>query len=268
MINTTTGHINRRNPLRVVYIKGDELTDGSIRILPDLTGENAEFQLRTGGIWNDTGLQIAASSIALGRDLKLSGAGEFLQTASVNQASEALIPHTNFTDSGTNFPITPVLGQLIERVVAQPDDSDERVGTTLSTSILSPFNGLLPKAYARTGSVGATEPVCLTIRNGGPTGPIYWQRNLEAALLGTPNTEFEIDFEGFLQANIGILVHLEMVSDATFSLKTNPAGVWWQALDFQVIAEEDLISDNLVLANDAGLVFQNDGGFIANDVFP
>ena len=81
------------NPTNFIYLKGDEDTDGSLRIVPDLDDEeNFEFQLRTGGVWNDTGIQIAASTIHLGRDLRIGGAGDWVRLTNTAESLQALIP--------------------------------------------------------------------------------------------------------------------------------------------------------------------------------
>ncbi len=45
------------NPQNVVYVKGNELLDGSLRIIVDSTGSLFQFEERISGVWNITGLK-------------------------------------------------------------------------------------------------------------------------------------------------------------------------------------------------------------------
>lgn len=50
--------VNIENPLDVVYLKGDDTTDDSIRFILDIGDTFLEIEKRINGIWNPTGLQI------------------------------------------------------------------------------------------------------------------------------------------------------------------------------------------------------------------
>ena len=104
----------------VLYIKGDEKTNGSLRIIPDTSFETeAEFQLREDGVWNDTGILIAASTVYLGRELQISGGGEWMLTKDAGTDIKSLIPHVRFDDSdGTDeVVVVPQLGTLQSGVI-------------------------------------------------------------------------------------------------------------------------------------------------------
>ena len=82
-------------PGSTIYINGDSETDGSIRLVPDLSsGTELEVQRRSDGVWNDTGIVIAASTIYLGRELQISAAGEYMLTKDGhgNQVAGAACP--------------------------------------------------------------------------------------------------------------------------------------------------------------------------------
>jgi len=127
----STIDVTKVNPREILYIKGDANTNGSLRLMPDVTDENFEFQLRQDDVWNDTGIQIAASTIHLGRDLQMSGAGEFIRTTEVINDTESLVPHVTYDDDGTEIAHTPILGPKFTRFIVQSDDASEITGTTL-----------------------------------------------------------------------------------------------------------------------------------------
>lgn len=268
LVETTGGRasVKQSNPDGFVYIKGCEFTDGSIRLLPDDTSENVEFQLRTAGVWNETGIQIAGASIHIGRDLEMAAAGEYVRTHEIRDGQDSLIPHVFFNDTGTEFPHSPVLGKKVTRLVLQADNSSQIVGTDIQATSLSPANLLASRVYFQTGSIGATAPTTLTFRRDSISGPIFWQRVLPSSLMMTPNTEFIVDLFGFAEGDEGETIHIQFVSDETISLKSNSGGDLWVAIDFFPLTEVDLLQENLLLAGDAGLIVTNDASFAVGNL--
>lgn len=63
--------VKQSNPDEFVYIKGCEFTDGSLRLLPDITSKKIEFQLRTNGVWNETGIQAVQDIFLIANDAGL-----------------------------------------------------------------------------------------------------------------------------------------------------------------------------------------------------
>lgn len=232
------------NPGEIVYVNGNEVTDGSIRLIVDDTAENVEFQLREAGVWNVTGIQIAASSVFLGWSLKLSGAGEWIQTFESVSGDQALIPHVNYTDAGTEVVHSPVLGAKVIKNILQPDDSEEVSGKVLSLSVLGIDTTLLSKAYFRTGSIGGTAPVSIALRDGSASGQIFWQKQFPTSLFATPNIEITIELESLVETKAGETVFIEIASDEDISLKSNLAGFWWIASDFFPTSSIDISTIN------------------------
>lgn len=237
-------NVGVNNPDNFVYVKGNESTDGSLRLLRDETLLNVEFQLRTNGVWNVTGIQIAAASVFLGWSLKLSGAGEWLQTFEDVTGRNALIPHVFYTDAGTGTVHSPVLDAKIIKFIFQPDDSEEVTGTTLSIDVLGTQNFLLSKGYFRVGSIGSTSPVMVTLRAGSSSGPIFWQENFPTSVFATPNSEVEIALESLVETVIGENIYVEMKSDNPISLKSDLAGLWWIAVDSFPVSDIDISTVN------------------------
>ena len=90
------------NLLNALYVKGDANTDGSVRLRPDSQNPtNLVIEERSSGVWNPTGVEVAASTIYLGRDLRLGGDGDWLRQEKQGAAArDALIPHHEFSDAG------------------------------------------------------------------------------------------------------------------------------------------------------------------------
>jgi hypothetical protein len=211
--------------------------------MPGPGGIDHRFQLRTAGVWNDTGIQVAAATVALGRDVLLSAAGDWLQVSDNDGDVLSLTPHIEFDDAGTvPLPHTAILQPKVIRQVVQPDDSQERIGTSIHTLLLSPIKALRTKLYYRTGSVIATQPVTITIQKDNILGPIVFQKDLPAALLGIPNTEFSIDIDGAVEFDIGETVSILWASAATFSIRGNASNQNWVALDLFPLSEESIVT--------------------------
>lgn len=274
LVGTTGGRasVKQSNPDGFVYIKGCEFTDGSLRLLPDSTSENIEFQLRTDGVWNETGIQIAGATIHVGRDLDISAGGEYIQTLEATANKNSLIPHVAFDDNGTGFPHNPVLGKKVVRLLLQPDESFEVTGTDLQVTTDNPLTNpntgavLASRLYMKTGSIGATAPVTIVFRRGSSVGPVFFQQVLPVSLMGTPNTEFFINLFGFLEGTPGQDISIQLFSNEIFSLKSNSSGVFFGGIDAFPLVEVDLLQDNLLLANDAGLIITNDASFAVGNL--
>ena len=58
MIRKFQSNVNIVNPLNILYIKGNESTDGSIRFILNSGFDNIEIEKREDGIWNPTDLEI------------------------------------------------------------------------------------------------------------------------------------------------------------------------------------------------------------------
>lgn len=256
------------NAAEYIYLRGNADTDGSLRLLPTTNVANQfKFQLRTDGTWNDTGIQVQGETVHLGRNLSLASAGEWLETNSqAGDTDRNLVPHINFNDDGTQTPHVPLLSPKVTRLEVQPDDSSEVSGLILESLQASPVSNLVDRLYLKVGSIGATESVLMTFRYGGDAGPIFWEHLFPASLMATPGAEIHV--EGGLNPGFaGGLVHIRLSSVAPISLKSNLAGDFWTALDFWLVRTDDLIQENLVIADDAGIVLTEDASFLMTNAF-
>lgn len=234
-------HVSVDNPIAIVYIRGNETTDGSIRLLPDTsTSENVEFQLRTEGVWNDTGIQIAASTIFLGRDLEIQGAGDWISTTDVQLDHLALIPHIEYDDEGTRDAAhIPILKPLVVDFPIQPIFDTEIITSSHIDVQINPLDLLAKDTKMKTGSVAATEPV--TIEFSRPTGVVFWKKNLPASQFAA-GVDVAIELDGLVEAFAGEIIETRITSAATFSLLGDSSGEAYTLLSFFEISEEDIIS--------------------------
>ena len=252
-------NVSITNPVGTIYVKGSEFVDGSIRLVPDAAGVNVEMQQRADGVWNETGLQLNAETLHLGRELEISGSGGFLQTTNIDSGLSSLLPRIPFDNTGTEAPVSRSLSNKLIRVVVQPDESTEVIGKSIVSLVTPQLNALATQVYLKTGSVGATAPVLHTLRKGGPSGLIIWQRLHPTSVFGTPNVEIAIDFVGMIELVLSELIHASFTSDNDFSMKQNAAQTnSWTAIDFFRRGKDILLTDNFVLGNDLAVAFNNE----------
>jgi hypothetical protein len=225
-----------------LYLSGNEFVDGSLRAIPDLvTGENFELQLRTNGVWNDTGLQIAASTVFLGRDLELKGAGDWVHTTDIQGDHKALVPHIEFTDAGGTVQSghMPILTPLIENFPIQTDFSQEIVTQNYTVTQINPAELLAKRAHYKTGSVAATQPVNISYER--PLGTIFWTQNFPASRFPA-NTDVTIELKGLLEGFTNEEIITVITSVADFSLLGDLAGTAYTLLDFYLLSEEQIMT--------------------------
>ena len=82
----------------------------------------------------------------------------------------------------------------------------------------------------------------------------------------TPNTEFIVELLGLLEGTQGQVVSTQLTSDATISLKSNSSGIFTTRTDFFPLSDVDLLQDNLLIANDAGIIITNDASFAVGNL--
>lgn len=265
------GSSNESTPV-ALYLKGNEFTDGSLRLIPSQRGASDQFDVqfrqRRDGVWNNTGIKVSGATIHLAEELDISGAGEWIRTLETSGDHTALVPNVEFDDlAGTGRARSPVVDTKIIRSVVESDDTSEVVGTSLQSSFTATSSALGSKLYFKVGSVGATNPVNLKLIRGIPPGRVFVDQQLPVSLMATPGAEFTIDLPGMTETNPGDVFFGQMTSSTTISLKSSAAGVWFFAADSHPFGREEILLENLVVLNDAGLVLANDTGFVVTEFF-
>tara|TARA_R110000772_G_scaffold16184_6_gene46233 strand:- start:5624 stop:6463 length:840 start_codon:yes stop_codon:yes gene_type:complete len=271
----TTKHVSVANAQEFVYIKGDANTNGSIRFKPEeFDGINAQLELRTDGVWNDTGLQLSPGTLNLGRGLGVKAAGEYLNAKSNITGEDSMLPHIIFDEAGTKkFAHVPILSNPVIRFVAQPSEPDDIVFTTWQQVTAAPTRSATSVLYVKTGSTPATEDVLITWRENGFDGIVTALKRFPASTF-TANTEVAIDFGELLTSVVGTLVYFTMESDAPMSMKGNllfPS--LWFAIDAYDFSEEDLMTsttgmNRMLITNAGDTISDNEGNLILDQEPP
>lgn len=259
--------VTESNASNLVYIKGDANTDGSIRVLPDITfGTEAEFQRRADGVWNDTGIQIAGSTVYLGRELRLSSGGQHLLTRDVSESKKAMVPQLEFTDAAGSrtMPFVPTLSQRFNDVPIQPLNEAEFVGTNFHYTFAASTLFLFAAITVWTGSVAATEPVTVTFRRGSLSGQIFYTRTFSTAAFAANGTVL-IETDSLVEFGPDDVAYVIFESAANFSFQTNAAqdsprrtGSFYRLSEAGMVTTDNLES-RFTLDNAAGLLFDNSG---------
>lgn len=254
----TTPHVNVENPLDVVYVSGDETTNGSVRIVIDALNDIATIEERTDGVWNIGELQLSQGSLLLGRDLRISAGGHHIIVTTQDIPNQSLLLAVPFDDTGTFNPENTILGPRFVRRVQQPDDSGSVTTDDHTTAIVALNLTLSTEFYIKVGETGASEDVSIVLSEGVPPNDIvFFQKNFPASAFPA-NTEISFSLEPGVQFDADIQINSIITSAAAFTLLyESTLTVPWFALDFQLQEHEDLLTETLVLGNDLSLTFSN-----------
>lgn len=262
--------VTRRNKNDILYIKGDENTDGSIRLIFS-DKEFAGIQLRAGGVFNDTSFRISSSSLQVGLDLTISAAASFIETFNPSIADEhqrALVPHITFDDSGTaTSPHTAVLKPLDPSVIFGP-----AISQVTSTSIGINFNTtharIIETLFHEVGTIGATQPVKHSIYVGTDnTGLLIKETNLGInKVLADQPLALQFNRDVGLRNNSPYFI--ELTSPVAFSLKTDSGGNPLLAFLEQELGILNMVTENLIWNNDLNHVLNNSLDPVYSNQFP
>lgn len=254
-----------------VYIKGDADTDGSIRLMFTEGDPTVHLESRTNGVWNDTGLRLSSSSMLLGRDMLVSSIGGFLETVNPSEIVDhikAVIPHIEFNMNGTmaagHMPILDVretFDVFPGPVVGEID------GTSIGQVFSVDPTRVLHSATHRTGSVAATEQVNVSYYKGTDnTGSLLNRFMLPPSEMpaSQPFTiVYDSDF-GFEKVED---IFFEFVSESPISLSINSDTNIITSQDGHVLAELDIMLDELVLSNDLAITFDSNLNLVVHNRF-
>lgn len=221
---TGIGNVTESNDAEIIYLKGDADTDGSLRIIPDLSNETEfEFQLRTNGVWNDTGIVIAASTIYLGRELQISGGGEYMLTKDNSSDIRSLIPHVRFDQvTGTEETVVvPSVSAISTDVIIQSDDSGEVSGSTIQFSTISASLVLANTLILSTGTTGATGTVTIKLFRDSFTEGLFYQRSYAASLFPANTDDINITTDGLVELLAGETFYIVIEVVGSISLKAD-----------------------------------------------
>ena len=272
--------VTRRNPQDILYIRGNETTDGSIRFhFLNLPLENeARIELRAAGVWNKTGLIFSQGSINLGTDLRVSAVGDFLQTflASSNPVfvPKALYGHMPYAQGDgtepnpsagiTGFPRMPVLDQLRAEDIFDPIQDGQIDATEITIAFPVNFpNRVMLESFHRTGNIPATADVEVTFLNTLDNELLNFVVPKE---LMPANTNFTLIFDDFGFGGLAIKQRFKSVN--TISLAKNAGGDVLTRQSFFPQSTVDILLEEFIITNDLAFIFPvNSPSFISTSRF-
>lgn len=243
--------VTRRNKRDTLYLKGDEFTNGSQRIIFDDAQEKISFERKSFDVFNKTGISISAGSLDLGLDLTIGAAASFIETFNPSVADEhqrALVPHVTFDDDGTGFLHSPVLKPLDSNVIFGPAVS-QIVLSTIGINFTTTFTRIIETIIHEVGTVGASASLVYSIFVGTDnSGLLVFLRNLGAVEL-VANQPLEIEFNFDMGLRGSTQYFIELTSSQPFSLKTDSGGnpvttFLEEELGIQFVVVEQLVLDN------------------------
>ena len=276
LLHTPDSVVNHSGQL---YIKGDEFTDGSQRLVPESPGINSEIELRTSGIWSPTGLNLAPETLSLGRDLSIGSVGSDLLISSLEGDTERLALSVPYGFDGTGVPDTPVIGETQVRWISVPFFSEEKVAKEFSIQGGSVTENITHALYLKIGSVAPTSPVTVYFwkDHGSRTEEnVYFQQTMPASDFPA-DTEVRFVTRGGISTTPGELLTLSVESDEDFSLlgEFTSFNLFWVAGDLQFKVTEDVITacsgTDRILTSIQGTVIADDEGDVilrTPQVFP
>jgi hypothetical protein len=245
------------NPANVIYIKGNENTDGSLRIIPDHTHDGAhfEFQLRANGVWNPTTLDVSGeTALSIGEGLDLGAAGPHLMSKDVATNTRFLHGRTAFSDSAGTAEAakTPFLTPKVIRSILQPDDSGEKLGTEVHWHETLAKSRVVTKIYLKV-TTAATNNVTLNLHAGDAHGALIFTHRLSSSELTVG--EVGIELPGWVnQETIGTNIHFEVNVDSngTIGIASNISNITpWYAYDYftethSIMAPMNITADSMI----------------------
>lgn len=257
-------NVGVNNPGEIVYIKGNETTDGSIRFILNTGDDEVTFEERATGVWNPTGLRLASSTLFLDRILALSSVGITLQINALGSNRKFLVPCVEFDDTGSFRPQAQVIDALEEDVVIQGVFGTEIIGQIISGSTTFTNGPIITKLNLKTGSTAATDDVTLIMFQGlFPSGTKIFDINFPSSQFPA-NSDITIDLQfgvGFVQ---GDEVTFAFFSNEDFSLLGNSSDSIFLTVDVQINEFQTLITtpdgtDRFLVDNSSLLIVDNAG---------
>ena len=253
--------VTRRNGRDILYVKGDDNTDGSRRFRKIDGQKFIQVEARENGVFNLSGLKTGGSSVEIGESLSISATGSFIRTrnlAEINPELFALIPEIPFDPDGTDFLVTPFLSkQFLDPVFPGPTTS-EIVNTTIGQICPVATGRVVETITHEAGSLSANSPVQYSIFVGTDnTGPLLFRANFPASSF-VNNQPVVIFLNSSVEFEAGANIFLEMTSSTSFSLDTNALGNVITLFDVHALKLEGVITENLVYNDNLDGILNND----------
>ena len=192
----STLDVTKTNPNSILYVEATEAgetTEGSIRFILREGDSDVTLEQLTDGVFNPTGLRIAASTLFLDREQSISSIATNLQVNNTEQDKKFLIPDVEFDDIGTKAVKSPILNTRVDNFLVQPIFNTEITTTSISGPFTFGSAALIHTIHLKTGTTAATDDVNLQFTRGlTPGGTVVFDLNLPASSFPA-NSDVEID---------------------------------------------------------------------------
>lgn len=262
---TPPPNVSIRNSRGVSYILGDERTDGSIRLILKENDKDITLEQRKSGVQNPTGIRIAAGTLFLDHEASISSVGTSIQVNTTESDTKSLVVDIEFDDSGTVLlPRSPIVDDLVDNLVIQPDFSEDIISTQVSGSLTFATSRLLHTLNLKTGSVAATEDISFILSRGiTPGGTVVFDLNIPASAFPA-NSDISIDMGVGLGFNAGAEVFFSFTSISNISLLGDISDLPFITIDTQLSGFQSVLTENFVIDNELNMAFGND----LNPIYP
>ncbi len=239
--------VTSSNSAEYLYLKGDANTDGSLRMIPDTSFDTEfEMQLRTNGVWNDTGILIAASTVYLGRELQLSGAGEYILTRDDSEDIKSLVPHVRFDSvTGTaDTVVVPSAAALASNIIIQPDFSGEVSGSTIQFTGVATSSSLANTLLLKTGAAATGDVTIQLLRDSYTTG-LFYQRNYAASSFPA-DSDISLSTDGLVELIANETFYINITCTGTLTLKADVTNTTpYFGGNFYILTEDTITPNEL-----------------------
>ena len=248
------------NTRDILYIKGDEFTNGSIRLVLTAGESIGHIEERANGVWNDTGFRFHGNSVELGRDLDIGAGCSFIKTfnPTVNDANQSgLVPAIAYkTPTGSISGNAPIVDALVTTGIFTTAVS-EIIATTIGFIFISDYSRLIDQIFHEVGSVGAVDECQYSVYVGTDnTGPLMNRINIPAGEL-IANTTLTVDF-GYVLALRNTITHfIEIDCKQPFSLKTDISGKPLTTFSEGRFGTVGMVLENMIFDNNNDHILDN-----------
>jgi len=251
-------NVGVNNPGDTVYLVGNEFTDGSIKYVLEPGDTEVTLEKRADGVFNPTGLRLAANTLFLDRQLSISSIGVSIQVDAIGSGEKFLVPCVLFDDTGSEQAQAQIVDELVENFVVQPVFDTDDVSTAHSESLTVIFTRVVTIVKLKTGATAASTDVQFILSQGlSPGGTILSLINFPASKFPA-NSDITIIFDPGIGVATDDDITFGFFSDNAFSLLGDSSGDMFIAIDTQLIDFQDIVVENLILDNNLDIMLDND----------
>lgn len=224
---------------------GEGTAEGDWRIKRD--GTFLVFERMESSTWVQKGRfedSFYVEDLHLGPDMTIAAAGHHILIRSKGMSAgqeQALALSIPFGDSGTKFPLVPILQAKDVKEIYQADNGNEITGTVIGWNYNQTFGQIVDSLWLQTGTTVPTTLVKLCIYFGTDnTGDMMYEKVIHPGEF-LVSTEIQLMLPNAIGLPKNVDFFFEISSTSTFSLLGDTAGTepWW-AIDRWIGAHQKL----------------------------